>query len=70
MVQKYSNVIIYIVSGEFQINNLRTLAGESLLISTQDANQLNITSKGVGSIVICSGVPHNEPIYQHGSYVD
>ena len=69
-IQKDSNAIIYIVSGEFQINNQHTLAGESLLISSQELGQLDIIANSVGSIVFCSGIPHNEPIYQHGPYVD
>jgi len=69
-IQKDSNAIIYIVSGEFQINNQHTLAGESLLISAQEEGQIDITAQGIGSIVVCSGIPHKEPIYQHGPYVD
>jgi len=69
-IQKDSNAIIYIVSGEFQINNQHTLAGESLLISSQEPGQLDITAKSFGSIIVCSGIPHKEPIYQHGPYVD
>ena len=70
MIQKDTNAIIYIVSGEFHINNQHTLAGESLLISSQEESQLDITAKSIGSIVVCSGIPHKEPIYQHGPYVD
>ena len=70
MIQKDSNAIIYIVSGEFQINRQHTLAGESLLISSQEAGQLDITAMSIGSIIVCAGAPHKEPIYQHGPYVD
>ena len=68
--QRKSNAIIYIVSGEFEINKQKTLAGESLLISTQEESLLNVISYNEGSLVICSGTPHREPIYQHGPYVD
>ena len=70
LIQKDSNAIIYIVSGEFQINNQKTSAGESLLISAQEENFLDIISQYDGSLVFCSGIPHREPIYQHGPYVD
>jgi len=69
-IQKDSNAIIYIVSGEFQVNNQHVLSGESLLISSQEEGQIDITAKSIGSVVVCSGVPHKEPIYQHGPYVD
>ena len=69
-IQKKLNAIIYIVSGEFEINKQKTLAGESLLISTQEESLLNVISYNEGSLVICSGTPHREPIYQHGPYVD
>ena len=67
---KDSNAIIYVVSGEFQIKSQKVQVGESLLISTLEAGQLSITSKSIGGIVLCSGIPHKEPIYQHGPYVD
>jgi redox-sensitive bicupin YhaK (pirin superfamily) len=70
IVQRNSNAIVYIVSGEFEINKQKTLAGESLLISTQEESLLNVISYNEGSLVICSGTPHREPIYQHGPYVD
>ena len=70
MVKKDSNTIVYIVSGQFLINNQKIIAGESLLISSQEVDQLNITAQRIGGIMICSGIPHKEPIYQHGPYVD
>jgi len=70
MIQKDSNVIIYIVTGEFHIGNQDTQAGESLLISARESDQLYITALSIGDIVVCSGIPHNEPIFQHGPYVD
>jgi len=70
LIQKNSNAIIYIVSGEFEINKQKTFAGESLLISTQEESPHNVMSHNEGSLVICSGTPHREPIYQHGPYVD
>ena len=69
-IQKDSNAIIYIVSGEFQVNNQHALSGESLLISSQEVGQIDIAAKSIGSIVVCSAVPHKEPIHQHGPYVD
>jgi len=70
MIQKESNTVIYIVSGEFQIRNQHILAGESFLITAQEIERLNITAHSIGSIIFCSGTPHKEPIYQHGPYVD
>ena len=69
-IQKDPNAIVYIASGEFQINKQHALSEESLLISSQEVGQIDITAKSIGSIVVCSGVPHKEPIYQHGPYVD
>ena len=68
--RKNSNIIIYVVSGIFQINNQKIVNGESLLISIEKAVFLSINSESVGDIMICAGPPHKEPIYQHGPYVD
>jgi len=70
LIQKDSNAIIYIVSGEFEINKLKVKLGESLLISTESADLIKISTENKGSLVFCSGIPHGDPIYQHGPYVD
>ena len=70
MIQNNSNAIIYIVSGEFQINKQNILAGESLLINSHKSSQLSITTQKNGCVMFCSGTPHKEPIHQHGPYVD
>jgi len=67
---KDTNVIIYIVSGEFQINSQKICAGESLLITSQKGDELGFYAENVGNVMICSGFPHKEPIFQHGPYVD
>ena len=69
-IQKDSNAIIYIVSGEFRINNQKNLTGESLLISAVKQSPINIRSLEKGHVIFCSSKPHNEPIHQHGPYVD
>jgi len=70
IIQKDSNAIIYIISGEFEVNKLKVKLGESLLISTESADLLKISTENKGSLVLCSGIPHGGPIYQHGPYVD
>ena len=64
------NEVIYIISGKFEINNQQFGKGESLLISNNKGDSLEIKSQFGGSMVKCIGKPHNEPICQHGPYVD
>ena len=63
------NVVIYIVSGEFDINQIKYMKGEFSLISAKDISFVNTECITTGSFIICSGMPHKEPIYQHGPYV-
>ena len=70
IIQKKLNAIIYIVSGEFEINNINTRKGESLVISSDSDKFLLIRNIIKGALTICSALPHNETIYQHGPYVD
>ena len=67
---EHSNAIIYIVSGEFQVNSKNIKTGESFLISTKEEDSISIAGKSLGIIIICCGRPHREAILQHGPYVD
>jgi len=70
-IQKSFNAIIYVVSGEFEIKNQKIVRGESLLISSVEKPSV-VSTKSInkGEIIFCSAIPHKEPIYQHGPYVD
>jgi len=70
MIQKDSNAIIYIISGEFQIDDRSIISGESLLISSKTDQSLLIRNSIKGALVFCLSLPHQEPIRQYGPYVD
>jgi len=69
-IKQQHNAILYIVRGNFEINNQFYDAGESLLISTKEDDILSILAKNSGLLMFCSCLPHREPIFQHGPYVD
>jgi len=69
-IQEESNAVIYIVSGEYHINNHSALPGDSLIISSDNRGSIDIGTITGGNIVFCLGKPHGEEIYQHGPYVD
>ena len=69
-IQKKTNSVIYVVSGCFEISNIEVGQRESLLISSNNFNSMDILSTGIGELMYLSGLPHHEPIYQHGPYVD
>ncbi len=64
------NAIIYVLSGDIVLGDETLGATESLLIKANEAQNLSIKAKTDSEFMFCCGLPHHEPIYQHGPYVD
>ena len=45
-------------------------ATQALLIDPEKQQDLLIKATTDSEFMFCSGLPHHEPIYQHGPYVD
>jgi quercetin 2,3-dioxygenase len=60
--------IVYILKGQVEIDSTEVTVGEALFI--EDQQRVEIVSQGDSELIICFGEPHNEPIYQHGPFVD
>jgi redox-sensitive bicupin YhaK (pirin superfamily) len=59
---------IYMVEGEIEINNQTCTTAQAAFIDNEQ--ELKILTKGNSRFMLCLGSPHNEPIFQHGTFVD
>lgn len=64
------NAILYVLYGDVVLENETLKANESLLIEAIEEQNLSIKAKTDSEFMFCCGLPHHEPIYQHGPYVD
>jgi quercetin 2,3-dioxygenase len=64
------NAIIYVLSGDIVLGDETLGTTESLLIKANEAQNLSIKAKTDSEFMFASGIPHKQPIYQHGPYVD
>ncbi|MDQ7000060.1 MAG: pirin family protein [Mariprofundus sp.] len=60
--------LIYVVDGSVEINGLTLESGQAACVD--DIAITNILSAHASRLMWCFGSPHNEPIYQHGPFVD
>jgi redox-sensitive bicupin YhaK (pirin superfamily) len=64
--------LVYVIDGEISAvadeQKISVSAGNSLLYEA--GSELNIQAETDSRILLCFGRPHNEPVYQHGTYVD
>lgn len=60
---------VYVISGEITLNGQSISTADAMLLQSEDSLQWCGLSKHSQSIV-CLGLPHGEPIDQHGPYVD
>ncbi|RDH85653.1 MAG: hypothetical protein DIZ80_01605 [endosymbiont of Galathealinum brachiosum] len=60
--------IIYLLKGELVIGKYNLKADQAMFI--EDLFVLDISVKENSEFMLCFGVPHNEPIRQHGPFVD
>lgn len=59
---------VYVLSGEVSVLGNTVTQAESCFI--EKSGKLEITALTETRFMLCFGVPHNQPINQHGSYVD
>ena len=62
--------IIYVLSGSLLLGEHAIEATQALLIDAETQQDLLIKATTDSEFMFCSGLPHKEPIYQHGPYVD
>ena len=59
---------VYILSGEANVQGVSVKQAESCFIEKHD--QIEIKANSDTRFMLCFGIPHNQPINQHGSFVD
>ncbi len=64
------NAIIYVLSGELILGNETVSVTKALLLECNEEQNLSIKADKDSEFMFCCGMPHHQPIYQHGSYVD
>ncbi|MDQ6981467.1 MAG: pirin family protein [Mariprofundus sp.] len=60
--------LVYVVDGSIEINGLTLESGQAACMD--DIAITNIISANESRLMWCFGSPHNEPIHQHGPFVD
>jgi len=64
------SAIIYVLKGSIQLCDESIDCAQAALITADSEENLSINASEDSEFMFCSGYPHNEPIYQHGTYVD
>ena len=65
-----SHAIIYVISGDLTIGEHEINTAQALFIDSKSGRDLLIKAKTSSEFMFASGIPHKQPIYQHGPYVD
>ncbi len=60
--------LLYVVEGAIKINGMRYAQAEAALIDSEAV--VHIQAEMASQLMLCLGVPHGEPIFQHGPFVD
>ena len=60
---------VYVVSGEIQVSNVKVKPGKAYFFE-QGTRGLDLRGEKNTLVMTASGIPHRQPIYQHGPYVD
>ena len=62
--------VIYILQGSLVVGEHQLDATQALLINSKKQQDFLIEARVDSEFMFCSGEPHQEPIYQHGPYID
>ena len=60
---------VYVVDGSANIKKTKLKKGDAFFFE-QETNHLSISASQGTRIMLISGKPHKQPIYQHGTFVD
>jgi redox-sensitive bicupin YhaK (pirin superfamily) len=60
--------LVYVLSGIVTVQDKTVKKTESCFVENLD--RLEIRTESDARFMLCFGVQHNQPIYQHGSFVD
>ena len=60
--------LLYVISGNMDVAGEQLTEGNAVLLS--DTTRLALHAGSATRCVLATGKPHNEPIHQHGSFVD
>jgi len=60
--------IVYVMSGKTSVNQHPINTDQAMFI--EDIDQLKFVADDDSQFMICMGIPHGEPIHQHGPFVD
>lgn len=60
--------LVYVVQGELELNGHQLTTGQACFIEAVD--KLMMTAVKDTRLMLCFGLPHGEPIHQHGPFVD
>ena len=59
---------IYLLTGHLAINDKKIIEREAYFY--EDIDELDIRALSDSHFMLCMGRPHDEPIHQHGPFVD
>jgi redox-sensitive bicupin YhaK (pirin superfamily) len=59
---------VYVLAGQLSVENEKVNKAQSCFI--ENRKQIEINADKDARFMLCFGVPHNQPINQHGSFVD
>ena len=60
--------LLFVVEGVMQVNGQLLLAGQAHFVEENDL--VNVSTDADVRFMLCAGLPHREPVRQHGPYVD
>lgn len=60
--------VVYCIDGKINVNGSEVLFDQAIFI--EDIDSLSLTANENSEFIVCMGMPHGEPIRQHGPFVD
>ena len=68
-IQKGFNAMIYVVSGQLDIDNYGIVSKESLVIFEEEGSEIGLSVQSPTTFIILTGAPLNEKVVKSGPYV-
>ena len=60
--------VVYVMQGSIAVNSVNTHTDQAAFVEAEDLLEFKANKKS--EFMVCMGIPHGEPIHQHGPFVD
>lgn len=63
------NAFVYVINGKVEAEGKKSINANQVILYQRGDSEINLFAAEGAELLVCGGVPHNEPVYAYGPFV-